>query len=74
MIGHQAIRVGFGDGGDVQPILLQKEVEILFFPEHILEPIGMVENVVAGIGCEWFHWHLNIHLPLQFDRYDLCEL
>jgi hypothetical protein len=52
---HQAVRVSFGDGGDVQPILLQKEVEILFFPEHILEPIGMVENMIAGIGLQRLH-------------------
>jgi hypothetical protein len=47
---HQAIHVGFGNGGDVQPILLQKEVEIFLFPEHILEPIGLVENRIAGVG------------------------
>jgi hypothetical protein len=50
MVRHQAIRVSFGNGGDVQPILLQKKIEILFFPEYILEPIGVVENMVTGIG------------------------
>jgi hypothetical protein len=58
MVRHQAIRVSFGDGGDVQPILFQKEVEILFFPEHILEPIGMVENMETGIGLKGVHFIL----------------
>jgi hypothetical protein len=48
-LGHQAIRVGFGNRGDIQAIFLQKESEILLIPEYILEPIGVVENMVAGI-------------------------
>jgi hypothetical protein len=55
MIRHQAIRVGFGNGGDVQPILLQEEIEIFFLPEYILEPIGMVEYMVAGIRYDRLH-------------------
>jgi hypothetical protein len=50
MVRHQAIRVGFGDGEDIQPNLLQKITKVIFGAKYILEPIGMVENVVAGIG------------------------
>jgi len=55
MVGYQAVGISFGNRGDVQPILLQKITKVIRLPKHILEPIGMVENVVTGIGCEWNH-------------------
>jgi hypothetical protein len=62
MVRHQAIRVGFGNGGDIQSILLQKIIEIFFLSEYILKPVGMVENMKAGIGLK----RLHVILLLQY--------
>jgi len=55
MVGYQAVGISFGNRGDVQPILLQKITKVIRLPKHILEPIGMVENMIAGIGLKWLH-------------------
>lgn len=34
-----AIRAGFSDGGDIQPIFLQKIIKISFNPEYIFKTI-----------------------------------
>jgi hypothetical protein len=55
MVRHQAIGVGFGDGGDVFSVFFQKVIVIGLVPENILKAIRMVENMVAAIGLQWFH-------------------
>ncbi len=55
MVGQQAIGVGFGNGANVFPVLFEKEPVIGLVPENILEPIGMVENMVACIREKWWH-------------------
>lgn len=55
MVGHQAPGVGFGNGANVFPVLFHKEPVIGLVPENILEPVGVVENMVAGIGEKRVH-------------------
>ncbi len=39
----------------IKPILVHKEIIIRLVPKYILEPIGMVENRIAGIGLKRGH-------------------
>jgi len=55
MVWHQAPGVGFGNGRNIQPVLPQKVTEILRLPENIFKTIGMVENMIAGIGLKGLH-------------------
>jgi len=55
MVWHQAIGVRFGNWRNIQPVLFEKVTVILRLPEHILEPVGMVENMIAGIGLKGLH-------------------
>lgn len=59
MVGHQAPGVGFGNGANVFPVFFQKEIIIGLVPENILEPVGVVENMVAGIGEKGRHINRN---------------
>jgi hypothetical protein len=40
----------------IKKILFQEVPVILRFAKHILKPVGMVENVVAGIGIRGLYF------------------
>jgi len=50
MVGHEAIGEGFGNGRYVLPVFLEKVTVVLRLAKHVFEPVGMVKNVIAGIG------------------------
>jgi hypothetical protein len=55
MVWHQAIGVRFGYRGDIQPVLFEKVAIVLRLAKHVFEPVGVVENVIAGMGLKGVH-------------------
>ena len=55
MIRQQAIRVCLSYGQNILLIFFNEKTIIFIFSKYILKPIGMIENMVAAIGLQFFH-------------------
>jgi len=64
MVWHQAIRVCFGNGRDIQLILLEEVPVVLRLAKHVFKPVGMVEDMITGIGLKGLH--LSTIIKTQF--------